>query len=372
MLIHSLYVFPFKSPVKVEFTLKNAWLQGNYYPSIEKIQSKELFEYMTRPLKFSSCPLCNYSIDDWEGDSTNRDVILSFCLTHYDSIISLIRSIRTAKCKARVVIIADCYAYIGLRDDGVLDLAKSCGIFIVNLENYNGNNITRSERYHMKLYLYKSFISQYISLIDRVFTCDLMDSLFQSDPFKSFMHSDSVYCYTENITIKKEEETYYVSESLQGQYYLHPETLVVTPVSFMGSPIETIKLIDLIQSFWNIPGFNDISDQPPTTIIYRNHLFADHDIDFRTFDWCHGATSLNVNEVTNHSIGFVSIEGCKKRPFYLHHTNYDFDLIKSFYLQCPPKRVIDTPSMYILGLTVHEERQLLEEHLARRKKSLNL
>ncbi|EAY22765.1 hypothetical protein TVAG_476940 [Trichomonas vaginalis G3] len=227
--------------------------------------------------------------------------------------------------------------------------------------------MSRGNLYQAKTYAYKEFISTYLPYIDRVFACDLSDSLFQSDPFKNFMHQDAVFCYTENITSAQEGETDFFSNYLGGQYWLPNTTLIVTPGVYMGSPIEIIKLMDLIQTFWSLtPDTHYMTDQPPTTMIFYKKFYADHNINFKTFNWCEGCSSVNVNFITNATFGNISILGCTKHPFYIHHYNYRPDILRSFYFQCPPKKYLSNQD-YLMGLSNDDLNDLFDEVMKRKK-----
>ncbi|EAY14614.1 hypothetical protein TVAG_393420 [Trichomonas vaginalis G3] len=305
------------------FYTDNLW---SYNSTNEYLLNKE------RDIYF--CPKCSFTPSNWPGDSTFRDVIVTFCFGSPQSVPPFIRMLRTVKCRAKIVIIADEIAYQKLYKYSFSDFYPLCDVIVYNIGQSQIQ--LRYELYQMKTLVYREFLSAFYYKIDRIMMCDLADTAFQSDPFKYFMHEDSVYNYIENITIEEEDETFidiqtYFQDEISEQNY------IVTPAAYFGNPVQTLKLLDLVQSYFWDDDFQrkNIVDQSIISYLYYTKKYQDFGINMKALNWTGGIISANLAYFSNYDIGSINCMDLSSAPFLIHHTNYIRDILLSIYKTCP-------------------------------------
>lgn len=283
------------------------------------------------------CPLCYYLPSNWSGDSTWRDAIITFCFKLHTSLTPFVRMIRSVKCKAKIYILADEEAYKSMQEYIFSYYFRDCNVFVINCGEFKGDIAKRWSLYQMKTFVYRDFLHSYYHMFDRVLFCDMSDTVFQSDPFKDFMHEDAVFNYFENISIFEETETY--DDLYQKMKSNIPQdSFIVTPACYFGRPVQVLKLIDLIQSyFFTENGTNtELVDQSVCTVIYYNDIYKVHNINMKVVDWNKGVLSANLNEFSSYSIGNITCVGCENPiPFLVHHSNYIPEITEDIYQKCP-------------------------------------
>ena len=341
-----------KSDLNFHITLDSSFLWRTCFNYINNWQSKkENLDIVVNKIEEQHCLTCKFQPDDWAGDSTERDAIVTFCFSYAFPFIPFIRMIRSCKCKAKVIILCDERSYQFIRNDPFYKtLAAKCGLYLINIGYLEVHS--RSLLYQLKTYVYRDFLFQYQHLIDRVFMCDLADAVFQSDPFKQFSHNNAAYCYKENYDLSNEEESLKFYEMMNES--LPPETLIITPAVYFGKPIEVLKFLDFVQYFYfdrktgkNLP----YTDQSIVNLVAYKKYYTDYDIDMRYIDWNGGIISANTMDITNKVIGNISCRGCKVKPFYIHHPNYVPEMLVELYKKCPRTKK-DSNVEYIYGLSI--------------------
>ena len=320
----------------------------------------KLADELMKENKVKSCLACKYQPDSWEGDSTNRDALITFCFSYYYSFIPFVRMIRTAKCKAKIIILCDDTAYYFLTTDHFYkEQRQKCNFYAVCVGALEGK--LRSDLYQTKTFVYRDFLDAYGHLFDRVLMCDLADTFFQSDPFKPFMHNKAAYCYKENFTLYHEDESLKMYAEINES--LHGDTIIITPAVYFGEPMEVLKLLDILQTYYFMKNGtrNEFHDQAMITLIYYKKYYADYDIDMRQIDWNEGIISANVVTLTSTKMGETSCLGCKRVPFLIHHPNYIRPLITDFYRNCPRKKRGSSGKEYLYGLSVDDMEKIDQE-----------
>ena len=282
------------------------------------------------------CPLCFFKPNNWKGDSTINDAIITFCFGQHTSITPFVRMLRTVQCNAKLFILADTIAYNMLKKYIFTSYFQDCDVIAIDCGNFIGNISNRWSLYQMKTFVYRDFLHSYFHIFDRVFMCDLADTVFQSDPFKDFMHESAVFNYVENISIYDEIETYDdIYEKLKSN--IPNDSFIITPATYFGKPSEVLKLLDLVCSyFYNNEGINtELVDQSIITTIYYKKIYENYNINMKVIDWNMGILSANLNEFSCFSLGNITCIGCEKQPFLIHHSNYIYEILESTYLNCP-------------------------------------
>ena len=308
------------------------------------------------------CPLCFFRPSDWKGDSTKNDAIVTFCFGQHTSITPFVRMLRTVQCNAKLFILADSVAYEMLKRYIFTSYFQDCDVVAIDCGKFIGNITNRWPLYQMKTFVYRDFLHSYYHLFDRVFMCDMADSVFQSDPFKDFMHEDAAFNYVENISIYDEMETYDdIYEKLKSN--ISDDSFIITPAAYFGKPSEVLKLLDLVESyFFNDDGRNtELVDQSVVTTIYYKKIYELYNIHMKAVDWNMGILSANLNEFSSFSLGNISCIGCDKQPFLIHHSNYIYEIIESTYINCPRLRH-QKPHKYLSNLPEETRKRIDREN----------
>lgn len=367
VLLFQIYKIRLKSDLNLSIGFDSGFL---YRSCIEYARnwtySVDFAEQFIKENKVKSCLSCKYQPDSWEGDSTNRDALVTFCFSYYYSFVPFVRMIRTTKCKAKIIILCDDSAYYFLTNDIFYqEQRKKCNFYAICLGGLEGKS--RSDLYQTKTFVYRDFLDSYGHLFDRILMCDLADTFFQSDPFKPFMHNKAAYCYKENFTLFDEMESLKMYSEINES--LPEDTKIVTPAVYFGEPMEVLKLLDMLQTYYFMKNGskNDFHDQAVANLVYYKKYYADFDIDMRQIDWNEGIISANVVILTSTTMGNTSCLGCKRVPFIIHHPNYIQPLLADFYRHCPRKKkgTSNKEYLYCFGLEEMEkiDKELKEEGL---------
>lgn len=324
-------------PLILEITEKCLQLRKSFYEGNTWMINSSNDYFIQSEISSLICPNCGFTPSNWLGDSTTNDIIVTFCFGTPQSIPPFVRMLRTVKCKAKIVIIADNEAYTKIYKYSFASFFPICEVVVYNIGKLSIK--LRFELYQMKTLVYREFLQYYYYKIDRIILCDLSDTAFQSDPFKFFMHEDSIYNYIENITIAEELETlsdidYFFQDEISSNNY------IVTPAVYMGHPLQALKLLDLIQSYFVDADGNrlDIVDQSITTYLFYTGKYKNWGINMKALNWTQGVISANLSPLTSYDIGNITSPDFKLPPFIVHHTNYMREILLSIYKTCPRLR----------------------------------
>ena len=143
--------------------------------------------------------LCNINPDKSSANSIPRDVLISCAFVGVKNFVLFQKTLRSTGCNASLVIFFDRKAYESL-DYDTIQFTKDIGTQIILVPNspcqgvYNKNYAT---------YIFLEFLRENQYRLNRVIFCDLFDTLFQEDPFNTYMPKYALHLVHENILQKK-------------------------------------------------------------------------------------------------------------------------------------------------------------------------
>lgn len=155
-------------------------------------------EYSILPDK---CVSCKFNpVKPYQPNSTPRDAIVTYAVNTMIGAEIWIRSIRNAKCQAKVFILCDENAAKQIEVQHNEQLFTACGLVIAIFGNLPQ---IPNERGWEGFYMYRQairydFLYRHKELFDRVILCDLFDTIFQGDPFTTEIKTDQIYLTKEN------------------------------------------------------------------------------------------------------------------------------------------------------------------------------
>lgn len=120
------------------------------------------------PVNIGKCRLCKYNYTA-ESHSTSRDLAIFISMGESQAIVPRIRSLRTAGCKAKILLFTDSKKSFPARFD-------NCGIDIVTLKL--SKRINKDQIIMMRYIIISDILKKYGSAFDRVLYCDGFDTFF--------------------------------------------------------------------------------------------------------------------------------------------------------------------------------------------------
>lgn len=141
---------------------------------------------------FSDCPLCHNPLPV-ETHSSKRDLIIIFATFEAHRAVVPIRTIRTAGCQAKILLITDETTSIPWE-------IQRCGVTVVTtkVDKEANLNVKRGIRF--------PFMQDFLPLVkdkfDRILYMDGFDTVFQSDPFPAFSTKNTLHYSGENHTYR--------------------------------------------------------------------------------------------------------------------------------------------------------------------------
>ncbi|EAY07380.1 hypothetical protein TVAG_204870 [Trichomonas vaginalis G3] len=192
---HTNYVKPPSYAMKIG---TNNWLTKDLE---SRIQSAE----------FGNCPTCNMNKFNKNGTSTQRDFIITSMMNCSNNVQTFMRSLRSTGCSAIVIIFCDNLAIKKLSGYQQV-LLTNCGAVLINI-GYMDKKYVKNP-FENRHPLFYTFLYHYKHLMDRVIIMDLLDSVFQEDPFSSAFTSTTMAATTEMLKFSQcEINTDWVSKA---------------------------------------------------------------------------------------------------------------------------------------------------------------
>ena len=140
---------------------------------------------------YQNCPSCDIHNNHPENKtSTPRDCVLCVSVGKIDNIFPFVRSLRTTGCKATIVILFDDKASRMLSRD-TIQLFANCSVEFFDIGHVEPWGVKNSI-FAIKHLIAYDFIYKTASLFDRVLLIDLLDVVFQDDPFHEAVDPDAL------------------------------------------------------------------------------------------------------------------------------------------------------------------------------------
>ena len=211
---------------------------------------------------YQHCELCNMNIIDRnaKANSSPRDVILSISFGKIMSIFPFARALRTAGCRARIIIFVDDAAKKKY-DLLFYQKLKDCGVELIQPNIRHDYNDPTFQRYEV----FMDYLLLHRSEIDRVITVDIFDTCAQSDPFTTDFRKDQLFLQPEGSILNSDpynedwiQCSYdnYKSLGIKSDVKIDLKTLknneIVNGGEQAGGIDEMIKFLDMILKTNNI------------------------------------------------------------------------------------------------------------------------
>lgn len=172
---------------RIKFLIKN--LYRNYDTS--------LFSIPEQPLPFDKCELCTFQpkMNNSTANSSSRDAILTIGMNRLVNLFLFIKTLRTTGSKCRFILFLDDSA-VSHYDRNFFSTVENCGVEIVNFHALR----PFADIACLRFQIYLDFLEINRHLFDRIYLCDLFDTVVQHDPFTTDF-GDMLYLCDEGIKI---------------------------------------------------------------------------------------------------------------------------------------------------------------------------
>ena len=164
-------------------------------PKEHLISSKKAiwYDYDEQVHYVKGCTLCNFIPPRRNGNSSPRDLIITFAIGKLQNAFAFVSSCRTTGCKARIVFLVDDIAYTKYSKEFYQEL-YNCGCEIINVGHFDIQD--RQDIFFIRYLYYEKYLRERTD-IDRILATDLYDVLFQSDPFTNEVTGKKVFFFSE-------------------------------------------------------------------------------------------------------------------------------------------------------------------------------
>ena len=147
------------------------------------LQSKYDFIQQTRAL----CE-CTPIPNTFHRDSQPNDIVMSMANKNVFNFIIFLKTLRSGKCRASIVLFIDSRAYDTLKPRRFLiEIERYCNLHLFLYTNTIIPNLDL-----LRDYFFHQFLISRRHLINRVIICDLYDTVFQGDPFSTTINFNSI------------------------------------------------------------------------------------------------------------------------------------------------------------------------------------
>ncbi|OHS96017.1 hypothetical protein TRFO_10190 [Tritrichomonas foetus] len=159
------------------------WLNNNY---------SDIFE---KSVNIYDCQLCVTHQKTNKYRSNEHDLVLTCLFGIIVSSLNFVRTLRSANCKATIVIFTDDKCQNKL-NEYMKNIFQNCGVNWINLGEIGEKYITSINS--MRMVLFYGFLKKVQTKVNRVMIVDMTDTYFQMDPFTDDVYSDSLILTLEN------------------------------------------------------------------------------------------------------------------------------------------------------------------------------
>lgn len=173
--------------IVVLFTRKNVLLPMILKGTLNDKESKNIVD--------SGCTLCNFKPIVKTGDSTEKDLILTFTLNRLTNVHAFVSSCRTTGCRARIVTLIDSNTFKKY-DDEYFQQLKNCGVELIDIGDLR--EVLRTNIFFIRYIFFNNYLNEHEKEFNRIIICDLFDAVFQHDPFTPDFKTDTVYFASEH------------------------------------------------------------------------------------------------------------------------------------------------------------------------------
>ena len=265
------------------------------------------------------CTLCNFVPPRRNGNSTPRDLILTFALGKLQNALAFVSSCRTTGCQARIVFLVDDVAHTKYSQEFYQEL-YNCGCEIINVGHFDIKD--RQDIFFIRYLYYEKYLSNRTD-IDRILATDLYDVLFQSDPFTNEVTGKKVFFFSEREKMADNwYNQYYITTCYDNLETIEPSKnkdklksllfegdIINAGISLggYGPMLKFIKFMTKIGNRTTLQSYAD--DQGCLNLFLRGHFFDDifeYEIDpFNgTLIECFGSRFIKKSfELAKHPLG---------------------------------------------------------------------
>lgn len=132
------------------------------------------------PKSYDKCKICTFHPNNGRStpNSSGRDAILTIGCNKLTNLLLFVKTVRTTGCKCRFIVFADDTAMKRYSSD-FYEACSNCGVEFIN---FHGLKI-RVDIACLRFRIYADFLIINRVLFDRIYICDLFDTIVQHDPF---------------------------------------------------------------------------------------------------------------------------------------------------------------------------------------------
>lgn len=290
-----------------------------------------------RNTNFPNCPPCQIKNNDPNHKtSTPKDCILCVSVGLIDNIFPFVRSVRTTGCKATIIILFDEKAYGKLTDD-IYALFKNCSVNCYNIGHVNKWNNSNSI-FAIKHLIAYDFIYKTAYLFDRILLIDLLDVVFQDDPFFEAVDPDALTIIKEARLFKDDSKNVERITPLIKYNKSMASSQVLNAGIFYGSPEILMKFETLYFHCFDINRIDETHctcDQGHLNYFYVSGILNREFPKLNLWHRDQGFESLASTKDRPNEADLGDIYYLHKRAIIIHMFDRSKDMVKMVERVCP-------------------------------------
>ncbi|EAX98970.1 hypothetical protein TVAG_431790 [Trichomonas vaginalis G3] len=304
----------------------NITIKGGF--SLDKkfeIDFNQSEEYIKQKLDLDGCKLCRSGIVNI-SNSTQKDLVVMCAFRRMDDAYPNIRSIRSAGCKATIVIFTD-------KLPKHEKLFQKCGVLISVIPGTE--NLPKTEMMYFRFIAMKIFLEHHKDDFDRVLYVDIFDSYYQADPFTGTVSNNTIYVSSEKTYHRESGWSLDWARNLKGIdfYRFFGDKLIFCGGTFLADTYTMLKVATLVSSMvkknyetflvdqiaydWVLA--SDIPERLGINVLVNPHFASIH---------------FKIDDYHDNAIGNISYEGDGFKPAILHQVTRRDSLVKIFFDAC--------------------------------------
>jgi hypothetical protein len=286
------------------------------------------------------CPLCGPPFPNVIGNSAPRDLVLGLMTGITTNAITFVRTLRSVKCLASVVLFVDDQFLSTLGPKGV-ELMSGCGVTLLNL----GKLLPpyADHVFEIRHVFYYDFLVRFRDAFDRVIVVDVADTVFQMDPFTVIFTGKIMAATSEFVTLNADETNNTAWIRIADPEYAKDASFyddrVALNAGFLYGSME--GFMHFYEVFITIPAFDNFTfqtiDQGYLNFLYYRGHFQRAGLDLKVSH--PGDQLLSVRGISflpdQDKLGKYRVKGFWMVPAAIHQYNRICPILKKISTLCP-------------------------------------
>ena len=288
------------------------------------------------PVHLKDCNPCSFKPFNKNSSSTPHDLILTVGINSLDGGTPFIKSLRATNTNATIVILVDTKT-LETVDPRMIRIFEKCGAVIIDAGFYSFPSEDKVK--DMRFGILNKFLRACGSFFNRVVVVDLVDTVFQGDPFTAEYNWSKLNIGHENIQIRKENITKNLIKEIPNinhTYFMKKQ--VLNSGVIWGNPESIIEIFEHLLQYMNTNQNNETtSDQGFFNVVVHSGDLKKDGIEYSLHgpNTAFSTIALNLNNFSNADLGKIKHYKRKNPTLLIHQYDRSLQIIETIIRHCP-------------------------------------